>query len=182
MVHLDIPVTVRWADLDAYGHVNNAAMLTLLEEARIVAFWASEPDDAVASEPNPPAAGGAGASATSRAPAPIDAAAPAHRTALLDAGPGAATRTLIARQEVEYLRPIEYTRAPLTVRLWLSHIGGASVDVCYEVLVASTVHAVALTTIVLVDAVTEAPRRITRAEHAAWSRHLDPPVRFRHRR
>jgi len=26
---------VRWSDLDAYGHVNNARALTLLEEARI---------------------------------------------------------------------------------------------------------------------------------------------------
>ena len=30
-----VPVQVRWADLDAYGHVNNAAAFTLLEEARI---------------------------------------------------------------------------------------------------------------------------------------------------
>lgn len=28
-------VRVRWSDLDAYGHVNNARTLTLLEEARI---------------------------------------------------------------------------------------------------------------------------------------------------
>jgi acyl-CoA thioester hydrolase len=35
---LDIPVPVRWTDLDAYGHVNNAAMVRLLEEARIAAF------------------------------------------------------------------------------------------------------------------------------------------------
>lgn len=28
-------VRVRWSDLDAYGHVNNARALTLLEEARV---------------------------------------------------------------------------------------------------------------------------------------------------
>lgn len=28
-------VRVRWSDLDAYGHVNNARVLTLLEEARV---------------------------------------------------------------------------------------------------------------------------------------------------
>lgn len=28
-------VRVRWSDLDAFGHVNNARMLTLLEEARV---------------------------------------------------------------------------------------------------------------------------------------------------
>lgn len=31
----DTPVRVRWSDLDAFGHVNNARMLTLLEEARV---------------------------------------------------------------------------------------------------------------------------------------------------
>ncbi len=28
-------VRVRWSDLDAFGHVNNAKVLTLLEEARV---------------------------------------------------------------------------------------------------------------------------------------------------
>lgn len=41
---LDIPVPVRWTDLDAYGHVNNAAMVRLLEEARIAAFWQPDPE------------------------------------------------------------------------------------------------------------------------------------------
>ncbi len=31
----DTPVRVRWSDLDAFGHVNNARMVTLLEEARV---------------------------------------------------------------------------------------------------------------------------------------------------
>jgi acyl-CoA thioester hydrolase len=157
MTQLDIPVSLRWADLDAYGHVNNAAMLTLLEEARIAAFWASD-------EAHP-------------GPTPA-----AHRTALLDSGPTAATLTLIARQEVEYLLPIEYTRQPVVVRLWLSHIGGASIDVCYEVLLRGTVHAIALSTIVLVDAVSGRPRRVTPQERAAWETHIGPPVEFRRRR
>jgi acyl-CoA thioester hydrolase len=156
--YLDIPVGVRWADLDAYGHVNNAAMLTILEEARIAAFWASD-------EPHPDGP------TLARRPA-----------ALLEAGPGAATLTLIARQEVEYLLPIEYTRTPLVVRLWLSHIGGASIDVSYEVLIRDTLHAIALSTIVLVDAATNRPRRITSAERETWSEHLAPAVEFRHRR
>lgn len=31
----DTQVRVRWSDLDAFGHVNNARTLTLLEEARV---------------------------------------------------------------------------------------------------------------------------------------------------
>ncbi len=35
-----VPVTVRWGDLDAFGHVNNAAFLVYVQEARIV--WLSQ--------------------------------------------------------------------------------------------------------------------------------------------
>lgn len=33
-----IPIVVRWADMDALGHVNNAKFLTYLEQARIDYF------------------------------------------------------------------------------------------------------------------------------------------------
>ena len=32
-------VALRWSDLDAYGHVNNARFLTLYEEARVAMFF-----------------------------------------------------------------------------------------------------------------------------------------------
>ena len=32
---IDMPVPLRWRDLDALNHVNNAAFLTFLEEARL---------------------------------------------------------------------------------------------------------------------------------------------------
>ncbi|WP_041831984.1 thioesterase family protein [Actinoplanes sp. N902-109] len=32
-------VAVRWSDMDAYGHVNNARFLTLYEEARVALFF-----------------------------------------------------------------------------------------------------------------------------------------------
>jgi DNA polymerase-3 subunit delta len=41
-MRIHIPISLRWSDLDAYGHVNNAAMFGLLEEARIYAFWAGD--------------------------------------------------------------------------------------------------------------------------------------------
>ncbi|MBM9467162.1 acyl-CoA thioesterase [Nakamurella leprariae] len=31
----EVEVPIRWSDMDAYGHVNNARTLTLLEEARV---------------------------------------------------------------------------------------------------------------------------------------------------
>jgi acyl-CoA thioester hydrolase len=159
-VRLHVPTPLRWSDLDAYGHVNNARMLSLLEEARIQAFWVN--DDGTAEH-------AVGAS-----------------TAVLDATPGSATLTLIARQEVEYLAPIPYQRLPLDIELWIGHMGGASLDVCYEVCSPvgtepRTLYTRAVTTIVLVDAASERPRRITDEERAAWEPYLGESLEFRRR-
>jgi len=149
---ITVPVTVRWSDIDAYSHVNNAELLRILEEARIHAFWASPDPD------RPP-------------------------TAVLDATPGSQTATLIARLEIEYLRPIPYQRAPLLVSMWISHLGGASLDLCYEVHDESGAekYAHALTTIVMADAHTQKPRRVTAPERAAWEPLLGDAPKFRRR-
>ncbi len=155
MTRLAMPVQLRWGDVDAYQHVNNAAMLQLLEEARIEAFW-RHPDDA-------------------REPWP---------TAVLDAGPGAQVSTLVARQEIEYLVPLGYRRTPVIVDLWIGRIGGASIEVCYEVRddgEEAAVYARAAATIVLIDTVTGRPRRIGDAERAAWEPYVDEPIAFRRR-
>lgn len=158
-MRLHVPTPLRWSDLDAYGHVNNARMLSLLEEARIVAFWVSDDTSEHA----------VGAS-----------------TAVIDASPGANTVTLIARQEIEYLAPIPYQRQPLDIELWIGHMGGASLDVCYEVYSPAGVQPRALytravTTIVLVDATNERPRRIDERERTAWEPYLGEPLTFRRR-
>ncbi|KGM08411.1 acyl-CoA thioesterase [Cellulomonas bogoriensis] len=155
-MRLHVPVPLRWADMDAYGHVNNVAVLRLLEEARIVAFWR---------HPDAPADG--------------------WPTAVLDAGPGAATHTFVASQEIEYLLPVGYRRAPVTVETWIGHLGGASIDVCYQVSATvageRAVFVQARTTLVMVDAVTGRPRRITEHERAAWAPYVEDPVRMRRR-
>jgi acyl-CoA thioester hydrolase len=158
-MRLHVPIKLRWSDLDAYGHVNNAEMLRLLEEARIEAFWAT--DDA--QQGSGEAVGGS--------------------TAVLDGRPGADTLTLIARQEIEYLAPIPYLRQALDVQLWLGRLGGASLEVCYEVWSPEgteprTMFTRAATTIVLVDATTQRPRRINDHERDAWTPYLDEPVQF----
>lgn len=162
MARLEVPVQLRWADMDAYAHVNNVAMLRLLEEARIEAFWrhpVSDDPDAVRPVQWP--------------------------TAVLDAGPGAEVSTLVARQEIEYLRPLPYRRRPVVVEMWLGHLGGASIDVCYEVRddgPEPTVYARAVATLVLVDTAAGTPRRITEAERSAWQPYVEGPISFRRRR
>ena len=149
-MRLEVPVQVRWSDLDAYGHVNNASLLTLLEEARVSAFWAGGPEGSPA-------------------------------TAVIDAGPGATSITVIARQESEYLAQIPHHRLPIRVDIWVGHMGGASMQVCYEVRSPdrAEVYARAATTVVMLDAVTGTPRRLTDAEREAWEPYLEAPVAFR---
>lgn len=39
MPHKTVPLHLRWSDVDAYGHVNNVAIVGLLEQARVLALW-----------------------------------------------------------------------------------------------------------------------------------------------
>jgi acyl-CoA thioester hydrolase len=156
MTRIQVPIRLRWSDFDAYAHVNNAEMLRLLEEARIEAFW--RPD--AGSDP--------------------DAARP---TAVLDARPGASTITLIARQEVEYLAPIPYLRSPIEIELWVGHLGGASLQVCYEVYSPSGIeprvlYTIASTTLVMVDAASGRPSRIPDELRRLFEPYVEEPVRF----
>lgn len=164
-MRLHVPVRLRWSDIDAYAHVNNAAMLGLLEEVRIQAFWAAAD----------PSTGSGGPGVGQQGPA------------ILDGRPGAETLSLIAHQEIEYLRPIPYGRQPLDCEVWIARLGGASLEVNYEVFSPEGDEPRVLTTraastLVLVDAATQKPRRITEAERTAWSPYLGDPVSFAHRR
>ena len=89
---LHIPIHLRWGDLDAFNHVNNASMLKLLEEVRVRAFWRPAADE------------------------------DAPTTAVLDSGIDAGTLTLIARQEIEYLRPVPYGQRPLGLHKHVRHV------------------------------------------------------------
>lgn len=154
MTRLHVPIPLRWSDFDAYAHVNNAEMLRLLEEARIQAFW--RPDE-----------GSAGGSVT----------------AVLDARPGAETISLIARQEIEYLAPIPYMRAPIDIEMWIGRIGGASLEICYELfspvgVTPRILFTRAATTLVMVTTATGRPQRITDELRAIWEPYVEARVEF----
>src|SRR3954471_10073474 len=106
-MRLHVPIQLRWSDLDAYGHVNNASVLKLLEEARVFAFWVDGGlDDPNASE---------------------------WPTAVIDMSLETRTKLVISRQEIEYLDQMPYLRRPIDVEMWIGHLGGASLDVYYEI-------------------------------------------------
>ncbi|CAM3614252.1 thioesterase family protein [Isoptericola cucumis] len=166
MTRLHVPVSLRWSDLDAYQHVNNVAMLRLLEDARITAFW--------------------------RHPEALDG--EEWPTAVLDTGPHATSHTLVAGQQIEYLRPLGFSRTPVRVEMWIGSIGGASLEVCYEVhdgepggfprtgpASGAAAYVKAVTTIVVVDADGGRPRRVSDDERAVWGPYVEEPVTFRRR-
>ena len=153
MTRIHVPIPLRWSDFDAYAHVNNAEMLRLLEEARIQAFW--RPDE-----------GAVGAA-----------------TAVLDARPKAEVISLIARQEIEYLAPIPYMRAPIDIEMWIGRIGGASLEICYELyspegVAPRVLFTKAATTLVMVTAATGRPQRITDELREIWAPYVEEPVSF----
>lgn len=165
MARLHVPTRLRWSDLDAYGHVNNVQVLRLLEEARIHALWVS--DDAADTAPD------------------VDGDAPA--SAVLDASLKSRTLSIIARQEVEYLLTIDYRRHPLDIQVWIGRLGGADLEISYEVwsplgAEPQELYARASSTVVLVDTESMKPRRITPVERAAWAPYVEEPVHFSRRR
>ncbi|MFC0675730.1 acyl-CoA thioesterase [Brachybacterium hainanense] len=159
MAHLDITVPVRWTDLDAYGHVNNAAVVRLLEEARIAAFWAPDEEQIARGAVRLPTAMGV-----------FDAASP--------------QLTLIASQRLEYHRPIPYLREGALVRLWISRLGGASLDVDYRVLRqddagAQAPYVSARTVVVVVDRGTNRAARLDGPTRRQLEEYRDEPILFR---
>lgn len=153
---LHIPIHLRWGDLDAFNHVNNTSMLKLLEEARVRAFW--KPGEG------------------EQAP----------ETAILESGIDQGVLTLIARQEIEYLAPVPYQRRPLEVQLWFGKLGGSSLEVCYEVHndPASTeriLYARSTAVIVLVDAASGRPVRISPEMREAWEPYVGEPISYARR-
>jgi acyl-CoA thioester hydrolase len=121
---------VRWSDLDAFGHVNNARFLTLYEEARAALMFL---------------------------------AARAEGLTTLEAG------TVIARHEVDYLRPVDFGE-PVRIELWLSEIRNASFRVSYELFDAGRLASRATSVLVPYDLAAGRPRRLSTAERDFLSR------------
>lgn len=123
---------LRWSDMDAYGHVNNARFLTLYEEARVAMMF-------------------------------VD--------ARVDGAPLFTAGVVVARHEVDYLRPVTYdtkaaAQAPATVRieLWPEEVRQGSFAVRYEMRDRGTLVSRARSVIVAYDVAAGRPRRLTDAE------------------
>jgi acyl-CoA thioester hydrolase len=98
---------------------------------------------------------------------------------LLDEG------VVVARHEIEYLAPLDFRHAPISVDMWVTKISGSSFNLGYEVRdptqVGTTTYARAETTLVAYDFATASPRRLRRDERAVLNAVAGDLVHFRWR-
>jgi acyl-CoA thioester hydrolase len=136
--------TLRWSDMDAFGHVNNVVFLRYLEEARIdwlfrLARESQYATGSGAGEDEAPFSGGC----------------------------------VVARHEIDYLRPLLHRHEPVTVDTWVTKISAASAALAYEIWDEKAVYARAMTVIVPYDLNKERPRRFTSYERSFLEDYCD---------
>jgi acyl-CoA thioester hydrolase len=153
---IQIPLQIRFGDIDSYGHVNNVVYLQYLEDARVQLTHTPLAD-----------AAGAGAGATETF----------HDLV------GPELFTLVGRNEIEYLLPLEFRPKPVFVNIWVTKVGGSSFEFGYSVAEADggKVYALAATSMVLVNRSTGRPVRLTDAQRHALETWTGDPVPFRRR-
>ncbi|MGP4004149.1 acyl-CoA thioesterase [Streptomyces sp. 8N706] len=125
---------LRWSDMDAFGHVNNAVFVRYLEEARIDFMFRLAPGDG-----SPSFSGG----------------------------------SVVARHEIDYLRPLVHRHEPVTIETRVTKISAASLTVAYEVKDADQIYVRASTMVVPYDLDKGRPRRITDEERAVLETYMD---------
>lgn len=103
-----VHVPLRWGDMDAYGHVNNVAIVQIMEEARIAVFGC------------PPSSGD---SSALKDPPPI--------TFFEELEDG--VQALIADHSISYRKPLPYRGIPARVELKLTKVTAASVLLSYSI-------------------------------------------------
>jgi acyl-CoA thioester hydrolase len=96
-------------------------------------------------------------------------------------GPGEGATALsggcvVARHEIDYLRPLVHRHAPVTVETWVTEINAASFTVAYEVKDDGTVYARAATKIVPYVLDEGRPRRLTEEERSFLDGYRETPV------
>ena len=147
-VHVDLDL--RWADQDAYGHINNVTFARYLEEARVRVFWTGAAREDTGLEQ--------------------------HFRADLPGG----FKMLVANMRIDFVRVLNYSTHPITVAVWIGRLGGSSLDVHYEVIDNSgdepVTVAKAITTIVTVDGETLRPKRLSDEGRRAVQPWQDEPL------
>ncbi|MFW0786193.1 thioesterase family protein [Gordonia sp. CPCC 206044] len=148
-------VGVRWSDMDAFGHINHARMVTLMEEARIE--WLRSARES-----------GGPANADDHPDEPNSAA--DYAQLIMSA--------MIVHVEIRYQRQLRHEDTPLRIGMWIKGFRSVDFTIGYEIRGAdddsSTKPAcVASTQMAVVDVEAHSLRRLTAVEKEflrSWSR------------
>ena len=93
---------------------------------------------------------------------------------------------IVARHEIDYLTPLSFRPEPVAIDLWVSSVGGAHLEMDYEVLDDTgpdpVVYARAQSTMVAYTLDTGRPRRFTPSERELLQDWWDAPIRLRSRK
>ena len=82
---------------------------------------------------------------------------------------------VVARHEIDYLRPMAHGFEPVTIETWVTRTSAASITLAYEVKDAEQVYARASTVIVPYDLAEGRPRRLSREEREFLDQWHDEP-------
>ncbi len=136
-------IRVRWSDLDSYGHVNNVKFYDYAQEARL-ALMAEALGFRAGSRDTDGSEGSEGSNGSR------------------------GEVWVIARQDLEYLRPLDFRLEPYEVATGVVAVGNRSITLSVELWdpPTGTVYATARTVLVSPSPVTE-PQRTTLARYAA---------------
>lgn len=142
---------VRYNDLDPNRHVNNGAYITYLETSRVT--FSNTPFQ-LPGMPTP---------------------------ATLDEVAGAECSKLVTFQHIEYKESLEFRIEPVTVSLWITHVGRTSYTFDCEILEEdrSAVYAIARTGMVLASRATGRPESLPDPYREYLQSHRGEPLTFR---
>ncbi|MEV0527844.1 thioesterase family protein [Streptomyces sp. NPDC050439] len=90
-----------------------------------------------------------------------------------DGSPSFSGGSVVARHEIDYVRPLVHRHAPVTIESWVTKIGAASLSISYEVKDPEQVYVRASTIVVPFNLEQQRPRRITAEEKAVLLTYMD---------
>jgi acyl-CoA thioester hydrolase len=83
--------------------------------------------------------------------------------------------SVVARHEIDYLRPLVHSYEPVTVETWVERMSVGSVTFAYEIKDAERVYARATTVVVPYNLAEQRPRRLTPDEREFLDAYRDAP-------
>ncbi|MBD0710252.1 MULTISPECIES: acyl-CoA thioesterase [unclassified Streptomyces] len=90
-----------------------------------------------------------------------------------DGSPSFSGGSVVARHEIDYLRPLVHRHEPVIIESWVTKIGAASLTIAYEIKDPDVTYVRASTVVVPFDLEAQRPRRITPEERGFLEEYVD---------